>query len=265
MIRFVKTAPEPEAEMPKGYRFVLTMPDMPAFDFNDAAGIFDKHPRTGIVTHKYAELRDLDVIHINSVSDLLTIKRDFDPAALDQSFVTYGNNKLRFNEFFITPTYNGGVYDNEALADMVIRLMHRGRRKVACALEVTSEKGFYPGKENNFTFKRIRIRDTKGGAHRIVIPEIIIDRNDLWQNRALYREAFSRAGVRTLCGIASLNSGVHDNESVNYMRFHIRNLRMIGSRDGIPPAPTAPEDWVKNKGYPPIKPAPAAQLPPSFY
>jgi hypothetical protein len=254
MIRFAKSYAELQPEAPTGYRFVMQMPDMPAYDLTDKFGYLAKHPHSGILTHNDPALRAKDIIHVRSAEELLTIVRDFDPAALEQSDVTYGNSRLKFNEFFITPTYTENAHDNLPLAHMVTRLMHRGKRKVACALEVTSDEPLYPGKENSFTFKKIRIHDTQYGAQRTVIPAMIIDRRNLQQYKGVYRNAFSRPGKHTLCGIASLHSGVHDNESFYYLRFHIRNLKMFSAWDAVSPTPTTPENWLKNRGYPPIKP-----------
>lgn len=254
MIRYQSTEPQPQGV--QGYRFIPHMPDMPAFDFNNAAGIFKKHPRTGAITHKYNELRDLKIIHVRSAAELLAIKRDFDPTVLAHSYVTYGNNWLGFNSFFITPTYGGDSHENEELADMVIRLMHRGSRKVACSLMVTSDKPISFGESNEALFRRIRIRDTKYNQQRIVVPKMIVDRSELFERKVSYRDTFARPGQFLLSGIADMQTGIHANEGVYYVRFHIRNLNMFSSEGHLRPVTTQPEDWVKKRGYPATSAAP---------
>lgn len=268
MIRFQSTLPQPKQapEPVQGVRFELDETNFLPFDFNDVTGIFGKHSKTGIITHRSPAFSKLPIVHVRSATELLTIRRDFNSAVLDESFVTYGNHRLRFNAFFITPTYDGGEYDNGALADMVIRLMHRGKRSVACALEVTSDAWQFLGKTNEILYNDIRIRDTKSGQHRIVIPKAVIDNGMMKDQRTLIDEMFMRPGTILLSGIASLQTDVRAQEGVYYIRFHIRNMHMVSSEAHLPIGEiTRPEDWVKNGGLPAASPAQAFELPPSFY
>lgn len=185
----------------KGYRIHINVQDFNHFTKEEGS-----YSRKGAITTINDEDHvDRERLVVRYVNDLVDMLRTKDAARIRDSVVTFNNESLPWEKFFIRYNHKGN--DQPRFIDLLGRLQKAGEgAQIFCLMEMQVAKprlGAYGEKRNSVTSKPIPYLKNEDGTNSDIIPSAFID-FDAAHGNAFVSMEFSQGHHYLALGLVSL-------------------------------------------------------------